>query len=170
MRIWTGESGHQFRDERSYWIQRAIGHAHFTLGGAPPVAARGCCLSSTVFLRTFLVFSTHWVGFSSGGDLAPSLGERRNFSRTKMRFFRKKFPFSRQKFLMTFFFRHRPGFSDFPFLFPDFPYLCYAKCHIWPFLSSQEKHLSLLCLYFHAHPTTLLLKILGGRMHGPSPL
>jgi len=23
--------------------------------------------------------------------------------------------------------------------------------------------------YFSAHPTTLLLKILGGRMHGPSP-
>src|SRR6218665_2343785 len=23
--------------------------------------------------------------------------------------------------------------------------------------------------YFRAHPTTLLLKILGGRMHGPSP-
>src|SRR6218665_2866967 len=27
----------------------------------------------------------------------------------------------------------------------------------------------LLCSYFRAHPTTLLLKILGGRMHGPSP-
>src|SRR6218665_3800020 len=30
-------------------------------------------------------------------------------------------------------------------------------------------HLFLLCSYFRAHPTTLLLKILGGRMHGPSP-
>src|SRR6218665_1139897 len=29
-------------------------------------------------------------------------------------------------------------------------------------------HLFLLCSYFCAHPTTLLLKILGGRMHGPS--
>src|SRR6218665_3643660 len=36
-------------------------------------------------------------------------------------------------------------------------------------LTSQEKHLFLLCSYFHAHPT-LLLKILGGRMHGPSPI
>src|SRR6218665_3986665 len=27
----------------------------------------------------------------------------------------------------------------------------------------------LLCSYFRAHLTTLLLKILGGRMHGPSP-
>src|SRR6218665_190421 len=35
-------------------------------------------------------------------------------------------------------------------------------------LSSQEKHLFLLCSYFHAHPT-LLLNILRGRMHGPSP-
>ena len=46
-------------------------------------------------------------------------------------------------------------------------------------LSSQEKplfqkripwwHLFLLCSYFRAHPTTLLLKILGGRLHRPSP-
>ena len=46
-------------------------------------------------------------------------------------------------------------------------------------LSSQEKHYFrkeflddtyfLLCSCFRAHPTTLLLKILGGPMHGPSP-
>src|SRR6218665_160685 len=36
-------------------------------------------------------------------------------------------------------------------------------------LSSQEKHLFLLLSYFRAYPTTLLLKILEGRMHGPSP-
>src|SRR6218665_74066 len=36
-------------------------------------------------------------------------------------------------------------------------------------LSSLDKHLLLLCSYFRAHPTTLFLKILGGRMHGPSP-
>src|SRR6218665_1364324 len=29
--------------------------------------------------------------------------------------------------------------------------------------------LFLLCSYFRTHPTTLLLKILGGRMHGPPP-
>src|SRR6218665_6746 len=36
-------------------------------------------------------------------------------------------------------------------------------------LSSQEKHLFLLCSYFHAHPTTLLLKILGGTNAWASP-
>jgi len=41
-----------------------------------------------------------------GGDLAPSLGGRKKFSRTKIsewRYFLNKFPFSRQQFLMTFF-------------------------------------------------------------------
>src|SRR6218665_546030 len=28
------------------------------------------------------------------------------------------------------FFSRRPNFSDFPFLLPDFSYLCYIKCHI----------------------------------------
>src|SRR6218665_2783784 len=36
-------------------------------------------------------------------------------------------------------------------------------------ISSQENHHFSLCSYFHAHPTTLLLKILEGPMHGPSP-
>ena len=36
-------------------------------------------------------------------------------------------------------------------------------------ISSQENHHFSLCSYFHAHPTTLLLKILGGPIHGPSP-
>ena|SRR6218665_1867889 len=51
-----------------------------------------------------------------------------------MTVFSKKFPFSRPKFLMKFlvFFSHRPGFSDFPFLFPDFLYLYYVKCRIRP--------------------------------------
>src|SRR6218665_2473277 len=35
-------------------------------------------------------------------------------------------------------------------------------------ISSQEKHNFSLCSCFHAHPTTLLLKILGGPMHGRS--
>ena len=41
------------------------------------------------------------------------------FSRTEIS---EKCPFSRQKFLMTFL-SHRPGFSDFLFLFPDFTML-----------------------------------------------
>src|SRR6218665_606900 len=36
-------------------------------------------------------------------------------------------------------------------------------------ISSQEKHNFSLCSCFHAHPTTLLLKILEGPMHGRSP-
>src|SRR6218665_2508369 len=36
-------------------------------------------------------------------------------------------------------------------------------------LSSQEKHPFLLCSYFHAHPTTLLLKILGDQGMGRPP-
>src|SRR6218665_1608136 len=36
-------------------------------------------------------------------------------------------------------------------------------------ISSQENHHFSLCSYFHAHPTTLHLKRLGGPMHGPSP-
>src|SRR6218665_3216861 len=53
----------------------------------------------------------------SGGDLVPSLGGRTKFSRTKI-----SEKFSWRKFLMTFF-SHRPGFSDFLFLFPDFTML-----------------------------------------------
>src|SRR6218665_2885973 len=75
------------------------------------------------------------------------------------------------------FFSHRPGFSDFLFLFPDFPYLLLHVhvCSMYdPFLtrtitiSEKNSFMTpfLLCSYFRAHPTTLLLKILG---HGPSP-
>ena len=36
------------------------------------------------------------------------------------------------------FFSHRPGFSDFPFLFPDFPYLYRVKCLIYdPFFTRK---------------------------------
>ena len=117
----------------------------------------------------------------SGGDLAPSLGGRKKFLPTKiceLRFFRKKFAFSRTKFLMTSF---SPFFSQ---IFRIFTTLMWYMT-----LSSQEKplirkiiplwHTFLLCSYFRAHPTTLLLKILGGdgrmghtptsNFGGPSP-
>src|SRR6218665_1755047 len=84
-----------------------------------------------------------------------------------MTFFSEKFPFSRPKILMTFLLSST-GFSDFPFLFPNFPYLYCVKWTI-----SEKDSLTtpffFLFSYFRAHPTTLLLKILGGRMHGPSP-
>ena len=76
---------------------------------------------------------------SSGGDLAPSLGGRKKFSRTKIserRFFRKNF--HAQKFWWPFF-SHRPGFSDFYSLFSDSPYIYCVKCRIWPFLH-KKKH------------------------------
>src|SRR6218665_325305 len=102
-----------------------------------------------------------------GGDLAPSLGDATKFSRT----FPEKFPFSRPKILMTFF------SSDFDSLFRFSVSYC-IKCHIWPFLHNKKPSFNkqilddiyfLLSSSFRAHPTTLLLKILGGPMHGPSP-
>src|SRR6218665_2675471 len=56
----------------------------------------------------------------SGGDLAPSWGAEKIFA--DQDFLMIVFPFSRPKFLMTFFWS-LPRFSDFPFLFPDFLYL-----------------------------------------------
>src|SRR6218665_299133 len=104
-----------------------------------------------------------------GGDLAPKLGGTKKIFRGPRFlndvFFGKNFHFQGQNF---FFFSHRPGFWDFPFLFQHFPYVYYVKCPISPF-PHQKKHIFLLDSYFHAHPTTLLLKILGGPMHGPSP-
>src|SRR6218665_2723603 len=35
------------------------------------------------------------------------------------------------------FFSHRPCFLDFPFLFPDCPYLYCVKCRLLPFLTRQ---------------------------------
>ena len=122
-------------------------------------------------------------------------GGRENFSRTKFPFslptflmtfffvsdqvFLKKIHFSRPKFLMTVFsFSHRPGFPGFYLSFPRVyvSLLCWMS---YMTLSSQENHyfryensFSLWHLFysvhitFRAHPTTLLLKILGGRMHG----
>src|SRR6218665_84258 len=37
-------------------------------------------------------------------------------------------------------FSHPAGFSDFSFLFPHFPYLCYVKCRI-PSFPHNKKHL-----------------------------
>src|SRR6218665_2559654 len=76
-------------------------------------------------------------------------------------FFPEKFPFSRPKFLRTFFFSHRPSFSDFPFF-------TVIKCPIRPFIRKKNHYfkkeflnktifLGLLCSSFRTHPTTLLL-------------
>src|SRR6218665_630888 len=78
-----------------------------------------------------------------------------------MTFLRKKFPFSRPKFLMTFF-SHRPGFSDFSCLFKDFPYLC---CHVIydPFFTRNPLFFTLFVLScFRAHPSNITSQNIGG--------
>ena len=78
---------------------------------------------------------------------------------------------------MTFFISHRPGFSDFPFLFPDSPYLYALNVVYDPFFTRKttisEKN-SLTTPFFtlfvlsRASDNTTSQNI-GGRMHGPSP-
>ena len=79
-----------------------------------------------------------------------------------MTFFREEFPFSRPKFLMVF-----QIFRIFIVLNVVYDPFFTRKTTI-----SEKNSLMtpfLLCSYFRAHPTTQLLKIFGGRMHGPSP-
>src|SRR6218665_774355 len=84
-----------------------------------------------------------------------------------MTFFRKKFPFSRQKFLMTFFLIIDQVFRIFPLFSQIFRFFTMLNVACDPFLTRKTPFL--LCSYFHAHSTTLLLKILRRRLHGPSP-
>jgi len=81
--------------------------------------------------------------------------DRTFFRRPRWRFFLKNFHFSGKNFWWPFF-RHRPGFSHFPSLLPDFPDLYFVRYRTQPFPPF------LLFSYFRPHPTTLLLKILGG--------
>jgi len=106
---------------------------------------------------------------SIGGDLGPSLGERKKLSGRKFlsAFFVKIFPFLRRKFLMTIF-RILPVFTVWNVTESIWHYMVFSwrenplkKSLMTPFLLSS---------YFRTHPpTTILLEILGGRMHGPSP-
>src|SRR6218665_3996549 len=100
--------------------------------------------------------------------MAPSLGDGKIYRGPRFlndAFLEKKFPFSRPKFLMTFF---RILITMFNIVYDQ--------------ISSQEqplfqKTIPLLHLFllrtFTANPTTLLLKILGGTvdcgLHGSSP-
>src|SRR6218665_823848 len=59
------------------------------------------------------------------------------------------------------FFSHRPGSSDFSFLFPHFLYVYYIKCRIYDHFLTRKTQFSLYS-YFHSHPTTLFLKMVGG--------
>ena len=67
----------------------------------------------------------------SGGDLAPSLGDENIFRGPRFLndvIFEKISIFTPKN--SDDFFSHPPGSSDFPFLFPDSPYLYRVKCHI----------------------------------------
>ena len=112
----------------------------------------------------------------SGGDLVPSLGGRKKISRTKWRFFRKKFPFSRPKFLMTFFSRW-PGFRIFPFFSQIFRIFYYVHCRKWSFPHKNNRYFRKEFLYdtlFYSVRTFARIRQhyfskYWGRMHGPFP-
>src|SRR6218665_1119782 len=75
---------------------------------------------------------------TSGGDLAPSLGGRKNLSRTKISLnvvFPEKISIFTPKIFddLFSFFRHRPGFPDFTFLY------C-IKCRMRPFLHKKNHY------------------------------
>ena len=84
---------------------------------------------------------------------------------------------------LFFFFSHRPGFSDFPFLFADLPYLYYVQCVVGDFLSSLssqekplfQKRIPLWHLFYSVRTFARIRQHYfskywgGGRMHGQSP-
>src|SRR6218665_2771210 len=128
-------------------------------------ACHGNLLSTSRPLQCFCRLAS-----SSGGYLAPSLGGRNKFSRTKISIFTAKM--SDDLFLVIDqVFRIFPFFSQIVRIFTMFnvvydPFLTRTIT-----ISEKNSFMTpfLLCSYFRAHPTTLLLKIFGGRMHGPSP-
>ena len=79
----------------------------------------------------------------------------------------------RRKFLMTFLVIDRI-LSDFCLSLLSISYfVTYLTLFLPKYLDIRTKHSFLIpfliSLYFATHPITLLLEILGGRMHGPSP-
>ena len=88
----------------------------------------------TLMLRWLLV----WTDYGSGLDYwtGPSAHGRRpgaEFGGTKKIFsspISGKISIFRVKISDDLFFSHRPGSSDFPFLFSHFPYVYYVKCRI----------------------------------------
>src|SRR6218665_1779131 len=94
----------------------------------------------------------------SGGDLAPSLGGGGTFFRGP-RFLNDVFSGKISIFTAK--------ISDDLFLVIDHVFLIF-RIHYFTkeFLDNTS---FLLYSYFRVHPTTLFQKILGGRMHGPSP-
>ena len=95
-----------------------------------------------------------------GGDLAPSLGDGKKFRGPKFPnwpFLGKNFHFHAENFWWLFL------VIDHIFLF-----LCFACLIYLYFWKNPWWHHVLLSSYFRTHPITLLLKILGERIRGPS--
>ena len=109
-------------------------------------------------------------GGISGGDLSPSLGRgTESFSRAKIsewHSFRKKFPFSRLKFLMTFF-SCRPGFRIFPFFYLIFRIFTILNVVYDPFLTRKTSFFTLFVLSRASNNTTSQNIWGDGCMGGP---
>ena len=73
----------------------------------------------------------------------------------------------RVKISDDFFFSHRLGSSDFPFLFSHFPYVYYVKCCIWPFPHKKTTIFHSVHTFTHIRQHCFS-KYWGGPMHGPS--
>src|SRR6218665_446976 len=116
-------------------------------------------ISCIVFIH--LYSAPHSMSLSAmGGDLASNLGGTKQFFRGPIS--GKISTIFRVKISDDLFFSHRPGSSDFFFLFPHLFRMFTMLNVVYMTISSQEKHNFSLCSCFHAHPPTLLLKILGG--------
>jgi len=113
-----------------------------------------------------------------GGDLAPSLGGRKQISQTEIsewRFLGKNFHFHAQNISDDLFSSHWPCFSDFFYPFSDFSYLYCMSCCMWPFFTRKtpiSENNSLMTPFF----TLFVLLRASDKhyfskywMHGPSP-
>ena len=122
-----------------------------------------------------------WVWtWTMGGDLAPSSGDEKIFRGPEWHFFRKKFQFSCRKFLTPFLVIGQVFLILRFFTLLNVVYDLFFTRKTISEKNSLIAPFFLLCSYFRAHPTTLLLEILGGTnawavpppqiLGGPSPL
>src|SRR6218665_2701244 len=97
-----------------------------TARGIPRIHTHAYTYTLHAYISSVTDLSTGTVGWFHAW--APSLGDRHFFADQdfSVTVFPENISISRRKFLMTFF-SHRPGFSDFTFLY------C-IKCRIRPFL------------------------------------
>src|SRR6218665_2259531 len=118
------------------------------------------------------------LGFNQWRRPGAELGENGNFFRgarfQNEVFLEKNYHFRVLKFSWPFFVGIDQVFLIFPFFFQILRIFTVLNVVYHPFLTrtttiSEKNSLAtpffLLCSCFRAHPTTLLLKILGGRMH-----